>query len=92
VRGSHPRRQQSFSLVELLLVFLIIAALIAVAAPTFLGQGPPAKDSDTAYYLGLAYKRAQLSSLNNNNTTPTLESTALSPALGVACEEGLSKL
>jgi type IV pilus assembly protein PilA len=52
-------KQRAFTLIELLVVILIIAVLIAVAAPTFLGQQSKAHDSAAKQDLTVAYKAAK---------------------------------
>jgi prepilin-type N-terminal cleavage/methylation domain-containing protein len=51
-------RDHGFTLVELLVVILVIAVLIAVAAPSFLGQTHKATDSRDQQYLTVAYQDA----------------------------------
>ena len=53
------RRDSGFTLIELLVVILIIAILIAVAAPSFLGQTQKAEDSVTQQYLSISYRAAK---------------------------------
>ena len=52
------RSTLGFTLIELLVVILIIAILVAVAAPSFLGQTQKAHDSAAQQYLAVAYKEA----------------------------------
>jgi len=52
------RSREGFTLIELLVVILIIAILIAVSAPSFLGQTQKAHDSVSQQYLTVAYKAA----------------------------------
>ena len=51
-------RSEGFTLIELLVVILIIAILMAVAAPSFLGQTKKAHDSAAQQYLTVAYQAA----------------------------------
>jgi prepilin-type N-terminal cleavage/methylation domain-containing protein len=59
-------RRAGFTLIELLIVILVIAILLAVAAPSFFGQSAKAQDSAAKQYLVLAYKSAKASSLENS--------------------------
>lgn len=59
------REEEGFTLIELLVVILIIAILIAVAAPSFLGQQDKAKESGTKQNLTVAYKAAKAASIDN---------------------------
>ncbi|MBA3736527.1 MAG: prepilin-type N-terminal cleavage/methylation domain-containing protein [Actinobacteria bacterium] len=52
------RRTSAFTLVELLIVLVVVGVLIAVAAPSFLGQTQKAHDSVAKQYLTVAYKAA----------------------------------
>src|ERR1035437_1739016 len=58
-------RQAGFTLVELLVVILIVAVLIAVAAPSFLGQTQKAHDSAAQQELTVAYKAATAAAVDN---------------------------
>jgi type IV pilus assembly protein PilA len=59
-------KQRAFTLIELLVVILIIAILIAVAAPSLLGQQNKAHDSATKQALTVAYKTAKAESVDND--------------------------
>jgi type IV pilus assembly protein PilA len=64
---SRPSSADGFTLIELLVVILIIATLMAVAAPSFLGQTGKAQDSTAKQALVIAYKAAKTASLDNPN-------------------------
>ncbi len=53
--GNHPRvKEGGFTLIELMIVTLIVAILIAIAIPTFLGQRKTAQDAAAKSNLKLA--------------------------------------
>jgi prepilin-type N-terminal cleavage/methylation domain-containing protein len=60
------RRTAGFTLIELLVVILIIGILIAVSAPSFLGQTQKAHDSEAKQYLTVAYKAAAAGAVDRN--------------------------
>jgi type II secretory pathway pseudopilin PulG len=72
-------------LIELLVVILIIGILIAVAAPSFLGQTQKAHDSATKQYLTVAYQEAAASATDRagdfTTTTPVFAAAALATAI-----------
>jgi len=60
------RAETAFTLVELLIIILIVAALIAVSAPSFLGQTGKAHESVARQYLTTAYHDAAASAVDHN--------------------------
>lgn len=64
----HPfvrvRSETAFTLIELLVVILIIGILIAVAAPTFLGQQQKAQDSEAKQELAIGHKATRAEALS----------------------------
>lgn len=58
---------RAFTLIELLVVILAIGILIAVAAPSFLGQTEKAHDSAAKQNLAVAYKAAKASTVKETN-------------------------
>lgn len=62
--------EQGFTLIELLVVILIIGILIAVAAPSFLGQQDKAKDSALKQDMTVLYKSAKAASTEYNGSYP----------------------
>jgi len=61
MRSPAQRRSSTdgFTLIEILVVVLIIAILVAVSAPSFAGQATKAHNSVAAQSLALAYKAVQ---------------------------------
>lgn len=56
--------QKGFTLIEMLVVILVIALLIAIAAPSFLGQSEKAYDSNVSQQLAVSLKEAKSSWLD----------------------------
>lgn len=61
----HLLSERGFTLIELLVVIVILAILMAVAAPSFLGQTQKAQDSAAEQSLSVTYKAAKALSVDN---------------------------
>ena len=60
------KKEGAFTLIELLVVILIIAILIAVSAPSFLGQTQKAQDSAANQYNAIAYRTVKAWAVGDN--------------------------
>jgi prepilin-type N-terminal cleavage/methylation domain-containing protein len=91
-KGVTLRRQSGFTLIELLVVVLIIGILIAVAAPSFLGQTQKAHDSESKQYLTIAYKAATAYAVDGNGAPGHVQGsfTGFDAAALTASEPGLT--
>lgn len=87
------RERDGFTLVELLVVILVIAILMAVAAPSFLGQTKKAQDSVAKQELTLSYKAAKALSTEATDQGSYAEVTAgklhdIEPGIEFASDNG----
>jgi type IV pilus assembly protein PilA len=73
-RRVRPRRETAFTLVELLVVIVVLAVLLAVAAPSFLGHRDKAYDSKAKQHLVLAWKAAKFTTVEHSGSLPPLSS------------------
>jgi type IV pilus assembly protein PilA len=72
--------EEGFTLIELMVVLLILAILLAIAIPTFLGVKGGAQDRASQSNLTNALIVAKTVSANNNGSYPTAITTALNTA------------
>jgi len=82
---NHLRCASGFTLIELLVVILIIAILIAVSAPSFLGQTGKAQDSAAEQYLTYGYRATNTWAINHTGADPVADAACHSAAQGSYC-------
>src|SRR5271167_463796 len=70
-----------FTLIELMVVLLILAILLAIAIPTFLGVTGGANDRAAQSNLNTALTTAKAAAANNNQTYTGIAVTGAAPSL-----------
>ncbi|MGH2685994.1 MAG: type IV pilin protein [Actinomycetota bacterium] len=74
---SFPEREDGFSLVEIMVVVLIIAVLIGIAIPTFLGMRQRAQDAAAKDSAALSLKIARGFATDENEDFSTLSTSSM---------------
>lgn len=67
---SHLHRRRGFTLVEMLIVLLILAILLAIAIPAYLALQSNAKDQKANQYLDYAYRSIRAEATSNSGNYP----------------------
>ena len=90
LRKRHLKDEDGFTLIELMVVVLIIAILIAIAIPTFLGAQNRARDRGAQSDLRNAIQAAKTIATDNAGVFVTSGTTGISATAMAAAEPSLS--
>src|SRR3954468_9566908 len=91
IERRHKGNEEGFTLIELMVVVLIIAILIAIAIPTFLGARTRAQDRQAQSNLRNAFAAEKVVYTDNQAYTATPATlTAIEPSLAYAADAGPS--
>jgi type IV pilus assembly protein PilA len=79
---NHHKTNTGFTLVELVIVFMVIGILSAIALPSFLNQSAKAKQTEAKSYVGAVNRAQQSYRMENNEFAGSLTDLQIGVPLG----------